>query len=271
MNATVTPPIFTPAIFEGHSRVTVAMTTADPTCEDGFSFGRVGFDPSHNLATLAEWMGGDPALIAQQRTYVHGQSQPLTRTVFEPGWQPDETNPNLSCDSIVTQQPGIILVCSRKDAPSSLVYSETAGSPIIGIAMSGWKTLAMGNLDDFYAALSVLGADLSQTLVWITDGVCRHQLPQTCLDELRARYAFTDEYVFGPHEEDGVSKASLDLNALTRRIHLEAGVPESNINSAEELVCNQHTTDHEGHPLFYSARRDGASCPSNGAAMMIKA
>jgi YfiH family protein len=164
-------------------------------------------------------------------------------------------------DAMVTNVPNICLMILLADCVPILFYDPSKG--VIGVAHAGWRgslqCVAQNTLKVFREYFGCLPQDI---LVGIgpSIGPCCYQVSQEVIFEV--------EHIFGTKQgcvrnESADGKGYLDLRAVNRKQLLEAGIPESNIETARICTCD--------HPdLFYSYRHRKGKTGRFGAGIVIR-
>lgn len=176
-------------------------------------------------------------------TQVHGTDvlvvdRPVAgRQTFEGGW-----------DSLVTNQPGVLLTVRTADCVPVLIHDPVRG--VVAAVHAGWRGAVAGIVPKTLAAMRQrFGSQPASLRVSIGPSVgwCCYEVDEPVLSRLREGYADWRRLV----DETRPGKAKLDLRGLVHGQVQSAGVQEGSIH-AVSLCTVCHPT------LFYSYRREGA-------------
>ncbi len=164
----------------------------------------------------------------------------------------DQPNPDLShfqqlsCDGIITNQPGILVGVLVADCFPVLLYDPH--QHVAATIHVGWRGAAAGILSKAVRSLSNLfGSAPENLLAGIGPGIGAHkyEVDRPVRDAFRADGHPWDELA----SPQGVGKWRLDLRKACFLQLLQAGLQEAHIEAADECTCCHRE-------LFFSHRRD---------------
>lgn len=202
-------------------------------------------DPRHNVeanrSALSRSFGLPPHLMLTVQQ-VHGSDLLVI----------DQPNPDLShfqqitCDGIITNQPGILIGVLVADCYPVLLYDPH--HHVAATVHVGWRGAAAGILDKAVRSLSKLfDTSPDNLLVAIGPGIGAHkyEVDRQVRDAFRENGQPWQEIA----SDHGLGKWRLDLREACRLQLLRAGVADAHIDAATECTCCHRE-------LFFSHRRD---------------
>lgn len=162
-------------------------------------------------------------------------------------------------DALVTNTPGIGLMCYSADCPL-IGYVDESG-PAVGIAHASWR----GTVDGIAASagkavlsLSVGRRPLLRVSFAPHIGPCCYEVRQDMIDVVRARWPSSDAWFVKRGEF-----TFFDLYQSNRDIMVAAGIPVASIGARPR--CSKCAPG-----LYWSHRRDGAAAGRFGAVIGIR-
>ncbi|MCI8341733.1 MAG: peptidoglycan editing factor PgeF [Firmicutes bacterium] len=163
-------------------------------------------------------------------------------------------------DGFVTNEPSVVLVTFHADCvPLFFADSENRA---VGLSHSGWKGTAMNMAAATVEKMKAeFGTDPQKLICAIgpSIGKCCFEVDFPVADEFLTKFGFASEFV--EKRKDG--KYMIDLWGINKRLLIEAGVREENIEVTHECTkCNGK--------LFYSHREMGEKRGSMAAFMSVR-
>ncbi|MDP2090589.1 MAG: peptidoglycan editing factor PgeF [Candidatus Gracilibacteria bacterium] len=163
-----------------------------------------------------------------------------------------EIDENMSCDSLVTNEKGLVLSVLVADCVPVLFYDDNAG--VVGVAHAGWKGTVQKVLENTIKNMLSLGANIDDINVII--GPC------ISIDSYEVgKYVgcqFRQEVIIDKHD----GKQNLDLTRQNYLDLLDLGIKADNIE-----IINVDTFTNSN---YFSARRDGFNNGRFGYFIYIK-
>ncbi|MBR6266787.1 MAG: peptidoglycan editing factor PgeF [Selenomonadaceae bacterium] len=164
-------------------------------------------------------------------------------------------------DALITNVRGLpILLCFADCVPVLFFDPENLA---VGIAHAGWKGTMLKIGQKTLAAMGrEFGTKPESCLVGIgpSIGPCCYEIGENVQEECRKAFPNAWKELLLPGEDESVR---LDLWQANRLQLLEAGVPEQNVDCAEECTCCKHN-------WFFSYRADGGKTGRIGAVIALK-
>ncbi len=144
----------------------------------------------------------------------------------------DEAFP--AADGIITNRPGLLLATFYADCVPLFILDPV--KKVVGSIHAGWKgTVAGIGAAALKRMTSEYGSDPADCLVGIgpSIGLCCYEVDSPVIDELRTKFRWWQKVI----SESGTDHPHLDLWETNRRIMIDAGVPENNIETAGLCTC----------------------------------
>ena len=223
-------PVLVPDIFDSKQLV-VGFSLHDPQNPAATNYSRMyEHGPRNQDALLAQQTHADTTLITA--------CQDHTDLVYVVEDQDLEVP---TCDALVTKLPNVCLGVLVADCAAILLHDPKAG--VIAVVHSGWRGSAQNIISTTVSAMTGLGANPADCLVWISP------MAQATTYIVRNDVAsqFNNDYTT-PAQEPG--EFYFDNKAVIADQLLRCGVPSSSIASSERNTMTEAT--------LHSARRDGA-------------
>jgi YfiH family protein len=167
----------------------------------------------------------------------------------------------LEADGIVTNQPGLMIAICVADCVPVLLHDPV--QKVIAALHAGWQGTA-GNIvgKGVEAMVSLFGSNVKdiQAAVGPSISACCYEVDAPVRDAFKKAGLPWDLFT-QPGSGDG--KWQLDLGAANRRLLLDAGLADSQVEVSEHCVsCTQE--------LFFSYRRDGGDTGRQAGFIMLE-
>lgn len=154
------------------------------------------------------------------------------------------TTTDEKCDGYVANTAGITLGVKSADCVPILMCDENAG--VIGAVHAGWRGTVSGIAAECVRKMTGLGADAANIHAAIGPAIhaCCYEVGEDFRDSVIAIAGedFADRFI-----KNNSGKLYADIISMNRKILLDSGISEGNIDTAEYCTCC--------HPeLFFSHR-----------------
>ncbi len=211
-------------------------------------------DVDENLKRVSNAVGFDKNKIVSGNQ-IHGTK------ILKVGYE--HCNKNIEgFDGYITDKPNIVLCTFHADCVP-LFFVDTV-KKVIALSHSGWRGTANKMAQVTIEKMSELyGCKPQNILAGIgpSIGVCCFQIDEPVIEEFDNNISFAKEYIFDDKDYKGHYKA--DLWGINKRLIIESGVPEKNIEVTDMCtMCNEN--------LFFSHRRMGKNRGSMAAYLSLK-
>jgi len=171
--------------------------------------------------------------------------------------------PKVSADAMISDVPNICLTVVVADCAPVMFYDPV--KKIIGIAHAGWRGTVKSIVSRVVENLErTFGCDPGNILTAVgpSIGPCCYEVGPEVIGEVESSFGRVDGLIKKIDKNDKNGKGYFDLWAANRRLLIESGIREENIEMAEQCTMCHHDT-------FFSYRYHGKKSGRMAAGIML--